>query len=213
MFVLLSAYIRMRAVAGRCRNAQRTDITYKAYRAYNSEIYQDRIPDCWIIKMFSYLISLLLLVSSVAANWNSPKTNGTHLHRHDSTFSPNFYLHITYENHTVACQHRMSVLVNGTSPGPTLRLPGGKTSWVRVCNDMDTYNTTMVTETFRTSMFDMLTFPSTGTGSLNAPHLLVMAHQSANGLLRRTNASTMRYILSPTMLERTFITHTSASRP
>ncbi|USP75998.1 hypothetical protein yc1106_03272 [Curvularia clavata] len=37
----------------------------------------------------------------------------------------------------------MSVLVNGTSPGPELRLPGGKTSWVRVCNDMDEYNTTM----------------------------------------------------------------------
>ncbi|EMD95488.1 hypothetical protein COCHEDRAFT_1088590 [Bipolaris maydis C5] len=37
----------------------------------------------------------------------------------------------------------MSVLVNGTSPGPALRLPAGKTSWVRVCNDMDEFNTTM----------------------------------------------------------------------
>ncbi|KAI4611795.1 hypothetical protein J4E83_008046 [Alternaria metachromatica] len=37
----------------------------------------------------------------------------------------------------------MSALVNGTSPGPELRLPAGKTSWVRVCNDMEEYNTTM----------------------------------------------------------------------
>jgi FtsP/CotA-like multicopper oxidase with cupredoxin domain len=65
-------------------------------------------------------------------------------HKHDGSFNPDFYLSVTYENHTVACQHRMSVLVNGTSPGPTLRLTPGKTSWVRVCNNMDMYNTTMV---------------------------------------------------------------------
>jgi L-ascorbate oxidase len=75
-------------------------------------------------------------------NGNGPKNN--HLHKHDGTFEPDFYLSVTYENHTVACQHRMSVLVNGTSPGPTLRLTPGKTSWVRVCNNMEAYNTTMV---------------------------------------------------------------------
>jgi hypothetical protein len=76
---------------------------------------------------------------------NSPPGNGNNqLHKHDGSFEPDFYLSVTYENHTVACQHRMSVLVNGTSPGPTLRLTPGKTSWVRVCNDMEMYNTTMV---------------------------------------------------------------------
>lgn len=70
--------------------------------------------------------------------------NESHLHTHDGVFTPDFYLSVTYENHTVACQHRMSALVNGTSPGPTLRLPAGKTSWVRVCNDMEEFNTTMV---------------------------------------------------------------------
>ncbi|CAN9458322.1 unnamed protein product [Alternaria alternata] len=69
--------------------------------------------------------------------------NESHLHTHDGGFTPDFYLSVTYENHTVACQHRMSALVNGTSPGPTLRLPAGKTSWVRVCNDMEEFNTTM----------------------------------------------------------------------
>ncbi|KAL5115646.1 hypothetical protein ACEQ8H_006445 [Pleosporales sp. CAS-2024a] len=61
----------------------------------------------------------------------------------NSNFVPDFYLSVTYENHPVACQQRMSVLVNGTSPGPVLRLPAGKTSWVRVCNNMSNYNTTM----------------------------------------------------------------------
>jgi L-ascorbate oxidase len=70
--------------------------------------------------------------------------NGSHLRTHGGDFVPDFFLSVTYENHTVACQRHMSVLVNRTSPGPTLRLPAGKTSWVRVCNDMDNYNTTMV---------------------------------------------------------------------
>jgi L-ascorbate oxidase len=78
---------------------------------------------------------------------NRPGSNplgNSHLHKHDGSFEPDFYLSVTYENHTVACQHRMSFLVNGTSPGPPLRLTPGKTSWVRVCNDMEMYNTTMV---------------------------------------------------------------------
>ncbi|CAK4004976.1 L-ascorbate oxidase [Lecanosticta acicola] len=65
---------------------------------------------------------------------------------HDETFQPDFSLHVTYENITVGCQSRASVLVNGTLPGPELRLPAGKTSWVRVYNDMGgdhCYNTTM----------------------------------------------------------------------
>lgn len=99
--------------------------------------------------------SLLLLLASIAvAVSNTTAANGTRLHNHDSTFTPDFYLSVTYENHTVACQHRMSVLVNGTSPGPTLRLPPGKTSWVRVCNAIDTYNTTMVCHSDRVHVLD-----------------------------------------------------------
>lgn len=70
--------------------------------------------------------------------------NDTHLHTHGSNFVPDYVLRVTHENHTVACQTHTSVLVNGTSPGPTLRLPPGKTTWIRVCNDMEEHNTTMV---------------------------------------------------------------------
>ena len=93
--------------------------------------------------MFWFSICVLLARIVVAGN-DTAETNKNHLHCHDSTFTPDFYLSVTYEDYPVACQHRMSVLVNGTSPGPTLRLPPGRTSWVRVCNNMTSYNTTMV---------------------------------------------------------------------
>lgn len=62
---------------------------------------------------------------------------------HDHTFHPDFILRITYQNISVGCQSRASVVVNGTSPGPPLRIPPGRTSWIRVYNDMDQYNTTI----------------------------------------------------------------------
>jgi L-ascorbate oxidase len=62
---------------------------------------------------------------------------------HDDTFVPDFVLRVTYETVDIACQSRLSVLVNGTSPGPAITLPPGKTSWIRVYNDMEDLNTTM----------------------------------------------------------------------
>lgn len=62
---------------------------------------------------------------------------------HDSSFIPDYILRITEENIVIGCEARLTVLVNGTSPGPALRLPAGKTSWIRVYNDMDHWNATM----------------------------------------------------------------------
>jgi L-ascorbate oxidase len=62
---------------------------------------------------------------------------------HDASFVPDEILRITEENVTIACESRLSVLVNGTSPGPALRLKPGKTTWIRVYNDMEHWNTTM----------------------------------------------------------------------
>ena len=87
-------------------------------------------------------LSLLCAAARVAA-WG-PR-NGPHgapghyggLHVHDETFTPDFTLHVTYANISVGCQSHKSVLVNGTAPGPEIRLPAGKTSWIRVYNDMN----------------------------------------------------------------------------
>ncbi|ENI10351.1 hypothetical protein COCC4DRAFT_67378 [Bipolaris maydis ATCC 48331] len=94
-------------------------------------------------------IGLLLATARSVAGKEEPYENGTAIVNttgvvtHGDRFHPDFYLSVTYELQNVACAQRMSVLVNGTSPGPALRLPAGKTSWVRVCNDMDEFNTTM----------------------------------------------------------------------
>jgi hypothetical protein len=106
--------------------------------------------------MFWFSICLLLARIVIADN-DKAGPNNARLRHHDSTFIPDFYLSVTYEDHKVACQHRMSVLVNGTSPGPALRLPAGKTSWVRVCNNMTSYNTTIVRSTTSTKVDWMLT--------------------------------------------------------
>jgi hypothetical protein len=163
-------------------------------------------------KMWRSFVCSLLSASVAAAVESTAASNNTYLHCHDSSFTPDFHLSVTYQNHTVACQHRMSVLINGTSPGPTLRLPPGKTSWVRVCNDMDTYNTTMVLQPSELVVMLMLTRYSTGMASPSAPHLSAMVHLSPNGPLRRTNASTTRFIPSPTTPGHTSITLTSVSR-
>lgn len=66
---------------------------------------------------------------------------------HDETFVPDHVLRVTKQNISVACEHRMSVVINGTSPGPTLHLKPGKSTWIRVYNDMSDSNLTMVRQT------------------------------------------------------------------
>lgn len=63
---------------------------------------------------------------------------------HNETFVPDAVLRITAENRTQSClPSKQIVLVNGTSPGPELRILEGKTYWIRVYNDMTDKNLTM----------------------------------------------------------------------
>jgi hypothetical protein len=69
---------------------------------------------------------------------------------HDSSFTPHIVLRITEQPFTQSCITKPDViLVNGTSPGPEIRLVEGNTYWIRVFNDMDHQNLTMV---FTTSL-------------------------------------------------------------
>ncbi|KAK0644189.1 multicopper oxidase-domain-containing protein [Cercophora newfieldiana] len=62
---------------------------------------------------------------------------------HDSNFAPDHILRVTNSQVAGGCDTRTSVVVNGTSPGPTLHvLPGGVT-WIRVYNDIADQNLTM----------------------------------------------------------------------
>ncbi|KAH7067175.1 L-ascorbate oxidase-like protein [Paraphoma chrysanthemicola] len=103
-----------------------------------------------IVLMYYWLKIALLLggaqsVVGKQSDNHDPSTSGHRWHSpsHNDSFTPDYLLRVTYENHTVACEQRMSALVNGSSPGPVIHLTPSKTTWVRVCNDMDTYNTTM----------------------------------------------------------------------
>jgi L-ascorbate oxidase len=69
----------------------------------------------------------------------------TTLCTHNETFIPDAILRVTVRNISQSClPAKMTVLVNGTAPGPELRLSVGKTYWIRVYNDMVDQNLTMV---------------------------------------------------------------------
>lgn len=71
-------------------------------------------------------------------------TQGNHLVLHDDSFQPDYSLRVTAQNYNQACMDRYSVLVNGSSPGPELRLQEDTVTWIRVYNDMEDSNVTMV---------------------------------------------------------------------
>ncbi|KAL4950911.1 Cupredoxin [Aspergillus filifer] len=70
-------------------------------------------------------------------------TTGANLVRHDSSFQPDYILRVTAANYSETCTERYSVLINGSSPGPELRLREGEINWIRVYNDMTDANTTI----------------------------------------------------------------------
>lgn len=66
-------------------------------------------------------------------------------HSHDASFVPDAVLRVTEGQLAQSClPAKSTVLVNGTAPGPELRLQEGKVYWIRVYNDMPDNNLTMV---------------------------------------------------------------------
>jgi L-ascorbate oxidase len=65
------------------------------------------------------------------------------LRTHDESFQPDEVLRVSIESINQACRTRSSAVVNGTSPGPPLRIKPDHTTWIRVHNDMEAENLTM----------------------------------------------------------------------
>jgi hypothetical protein len=86
---------------------------------------------------------LPLVVSALLVTWSAPVLFALTV-RHDATFTPDHILRVTNENIDIACDQHLSVVVNGSTPGPALRLAPGTASWIRVYNDVDDQNLTMV---------------------------------------------------------------------
>lgn len=81
----------------------------------------------------------------VSLSWLYPVlTLAASLVTHDRAFVPDHVLRITAQDIPQACNTRYSAVVNGTSPGPELRLRAGQPAWIRVYNDMVDANLTMV---------------------------------------------------------------------
>jgi L-ascorbate oxidase len=66
---------------------------------------------------------------------------------HDESFWPDHVLRVSIAEVPSGCESREDVVVNGTSPGPTIHLLAGVRSWIRVYNDMVDQNLTMVSLT------------------------------------------------------------------
>ncbi|RSL91621.1 hypothetical protein CDV31_015434 [Fusarium ambrosium] len=62
---------------------------------------------------------------------------------HDSSFVPDYVLEATLDEIQIDCEPRLSVIFNGTYPGPTLHLQEGQTTWIRVYNRMRDKNVTV----------------------------------------------------------------------
>lgn len=64
---------------------------------------------------------------------------------HDEYFVPDGVLRISLGERKQSCVPVKEILlINGTSPGPELRFKEGNMVWIRVYNDMDDRNLTMV---------------------------------------------------------------------
>ncbi|KJZ77661.1 hypothetical protein HIM_02838 [Hirsutella minnesotensis 3608] len=62
---------------------------------------------------------------------------------HDQTFQPDYVLEASAGDIKINCQVRHSVTINGTSPGPSISLVEGQTTWIRVHNRLPDQNLTM----------------------------------------------------------------------
>lgn len=86
----------------------------------------------------------ILRVAAISPRNGEYRGGNNNVHCHDESFIPDHVLRLTYEHVSIGCQTRPSVLVNGSLPGPQVRLISGTTSWIRVYNDMTAYNATVV---------------------------------------------------------------------
>jgi hypothetical protein len=116
---------------------------------------------------------------------------------HDRSFIPNHVLRVTRKEIGVGGIRRYTTLVNDTLPGPELHIPEGQLVWIRVYNDMNDANLTMVREikddglTTISKLTTMALFNSTGMVSLRQPrHSQTAPPWQANGPSHRTTTLT-----------------------
>lgn len=86
--------------------------------------------------------SLSMLVAATSALFAGATALQAYVH--DSTFTPDIVLSVTRRNVSVAGIERYSTLINNSLPAPVLTIPEDQVMWIRVYNDMNDANVTMV---------------------------------------------------------------------
>ena len=74
------------------------------------------------------LLAYIPVASTGGGNWPHDQGPIRRLQCHDSSSVPDHVLRLSHETISIGCQTRPSVVINGTVPGPEVRLVPGKTS-------------------------------------------------------------------------------------
>jgi hypothetical protein len=160
---------------------------------------------------------MVQLYYSLALSLVWPLSLAARIVQHDAHFHPDVVLHVTAEVIPIACTSRYTVVVNGTTPGPLIVLDEGKTSWIRVYNDIPNQNLTMVGPGLLYDLdfaeLKVWTDYSIGMALVSRPLLFQMVLLwPASGPSLQATSSTTRSNPSMVKRERTFTTPMSASR-
>lgn len=83
------------------------------------------------------------LCAAIAVAALAPWSTAYELKCHGKHFVPDRILRIDARNVALSCESRYSTVINGSVPGPPLRIPAGKTTWIRVFNDASDQNLTV----------------------------------------------------------------------
>ena len=116
---------------------------------------------------------------------------------HDNTFIPDYVLNITQINVPIGCKNRLSIVANGTVPGPPIVMKENQTTWVRVYNGMADQSLTTVSQRCCSKACQIFAYMnSTGMASAKVLRPLVTAlPESVNGRYHHFISSTVGYLV------------------
>lgn len=87
----------------------------------------------------------MLCFKIILALWCVSLSSGSvQHHNHDDSFIPDAVLNVTRQNITIGGITKFATLVNGSIPGPALQIPENVVFWIRVYNNIEDDNLTMV---------------------------------------------------------------------
>jgi hypothetical protein len=115
---------------------------------------------------------------------------------HDASFVPDEILRVSTANVTNGCVERQSAMVNNSVPAPELRFKAGTVVWIRVWNDMQDANLTMVSTHVPNVLQTIIDSPFCSIGTVYLKRLL----HSQMALHKHLSGPYLRNIFSITSL-------------